>query len=136
MNIFFMFSYTPQITLRKYQDGRLLNSVIYGVLTELEHVLSTYQGRIENNNDRAAVHAWLDADRVSASFTGTSACPSALLFQTIGLSCALKKPLTFPQIYCFETRMLERSDNVKQSVASVSCRFTNTLGFIKVLFTN
>jgi hypothetical protein len=124
-----MFSDTPQITLRKYQDGRLLNSVLYGVLTKLEHVLSTYQGGIENN-DRAASHARLDADRVSASFTGTSACPSALLFQTIGLLCALKRPLIFPQIYCFETRTLERSDNVNQSVACVSCRFANTLGFI------
>ena len=130
MNIFFMFSDNSQITLRKYQGGRLLNSVLYGVLTELEHVLSTYQGGIENNNDRAAVHAWLDADKVSASFTGTSACPSALLFQTIGLSCAIKRPLIFPQIYCFETRMLESSDNVNQSVASVSCRFANTLGFV------
>jgi len=123
--IFFMFSDIPQITLGKYQDGRLLNSFLYGVLTELEHVLCTCQGGIENN-DRAAVHAWLDADRVSASFTGTSACPSALLFQTIALSCALDGPLTFPQIYCFETRMLERSDNVNQSVACVSCRFANT----------
>jgi len=124
-----MFPDTAQIALRKHQDGRLLNSVLYGVLTELEHVLSTCQERIENN-DRVAVHAWLDADMVSASFTGTSACPSAILFQTIGLSCALNGPLAFPQIYCFEIRMLGRSDNVKQSVACVSCRSANTLGFM------
>jgi hypothetical protein len=130
-----MFSDTPQITLRKYQDGRLLNSVLYGVLTELEHVLSTYQRRIENNNDRAAVHAWLDADRVSASFTGTSACPSAFLFQTIGLSCALKRPLTFPQIYCFETRTVDRSDTVNQSLAYVSCLRTHWV-LSRSLFTN
>jgi len=124
-----MFSDNAQITLRKYQDGRLLNSVLYGVLTELEHVLSTYQGGIENN-DRVAVHAWLDADRVSASFAGTSACLPALVFQTIGLSCALNGSLTFPQIYCFEIRMLGHSDNVNQSLACVTCRFANTLGFV------
>ena len=51
-------------------------------------------------------------------------------FRTIGLSCALNGPFTFPQVYYFEIRMLGRSDNVNQSVACVSCWFANTLGFM------
>jgi hypothetical protein len=48
---------------------------------EGEDTVPSYHGGITMSNDKAADHASLDVDRVSAASACTSACPSALRFQ-------------------------------------------------------
>jgi hypothetical protein len=81
--LMYAFSYIQQFTSRKCCNGRFLNVMLCRAreVVEGEDTVASYHGGITKSSDKAAGHASLDVDRVSAACTCISACPSALRFQ-------------------------------------------------------
>jgi hypothetical protein len=73
--LIYAFSYIQQVTSTECRNGRFLNLMLCRAVVNGEDTVASYHGGIAKSNDKAAGHASLDVDRVSA------ACPPALRFQ-------------------------------------------------------